>query len=47
MVYVTPSDIGWKPYYDSWKQNYLTQYIDQEKLDFIENLFVQYVDLAF
>lgn len=24
MVYVTPSDIGWKPYYQSWKQNYLS-----------------------
>ena len=30
MVYLTPSDLSWRPYFRSWKENYIQNYITKE-----------------
>ena len=47
MVYITPGDLGWRPYFNSWLQRYMMQFLRQEQLDFLVNLFEIFVDLAF
>ena len=47
MVYVTPSDLGWRPYFYSWNENYIARYLQGEKQEFLVNLFEMFVDLAF
>jgi len=47
MVYVTPSDLGWRPYFYSWTENYIARYLDAEKQEFLINLFEMFVDLGF
>jgi hypothetical protein len=47
MVYVTPSDLGWRPYFYSWIDNYLSKYILGDKMKFVINMFEMFVDLAF
>jgi len=47
MVYVTPSDLGWRPHFYTWVQNYITKYLEGEKREFLVDLFETFVDLAF
>lgn len=47
MLYLTPSDLGWRPYFDSWKQKYIKNLITAEQLAFLDDLFERFVDLAF
>ena len=47
MVYITPSDLGWRPYYKSWVLSYMSRYLRPDQLDFLEGLFEMFVDLAF
>ena len=39
MVYITPSDLGWKPYFMSWKNRYLLQneFMNEEQLKYLED----------
>jgi dynein heavy chain len=30
MLYLTPSDLGWRPYFNSWKQRYIKQFITDD-----------------
>ena len=47
MVYITPSDLGWRPYLYSWIQSYISQYLEGERREFLIDLFEVFVDLAF
>lgn len=47
MVYVTPSDLGWRPYFYSWIESYLSKYLMGDKIKFMINLFELYVEIAF
>ena len=47
MVYVSPSDLGWRPIFYSWVDSYISKYLFDEKLDYLINMFEMYVDLAF
>ena len=47
MVYVTPSDLGWRPYFYSWRDKFLIENLSSEKLDFLVNLFEMFIDLCF
>lgn len=47
MVYITPSDLGWRPYFHSWVENYMKQYLRADQLEFLVGLFEMFVDLGF
>lgn len=47
MVYITPSDLGWRPYFNSWIQNYISRFLADQKLAFLIALFEMFVDLGF
>jgi dynein heavy chain, axonemal len=47
MVYITPSDLGWRPYFDSWVQNYMSRFLRTDQLEFLTGLFEMFVDLGF
>ena len=46
MVYVTPSDLSWRPRFYTWIQNYISQHLEGEKREFLVDLFETFVDLA-
>jgi hypothetical protein len=39
MVYMTPSDLGWHPYYMSWVNRYLraNQYMNEEGITYLDD----------
>ena len=47
MLYLTPSDLGWRPYFGSWKENYIRNYLRPEQVEFLDDLFERYVDMGF
>jgi dynein heavy chain len=47
MVFITPSDLGWRPYYLSWLHTYVKQYLRPDQLEFLATQFELLVDLAF
>ena len=47
MVYITPSELGWRPYFNSWVRNYMSRFLKDEKLSFLVGLFEMFVDLGF
>jgi len=44
MVYLTPSDLSWRPYFSSWKENYIQEYLTKEQLAVLDGLFERFVD---
>jgi dynein heavy chain len=46
MVYMTPSDLGWKPYLRSWLKAYIIdrELLHEEGVQVLEDLFLMYVD---
>lgn len=48
MVYLTPSEIGWRPYLKTWLRSYCIkrEILNQEAVDVLEELFNTYFDEA-
>ena len=44
MVYLEPASMGWKPMYESWKENALPKTFNQEEIFRISELFESYID---
>jgi hypothetical protein len=47
MVYVSQSDLDWRPFFYSWVDTYISKFLKDEKLDYMTNMFEMFVDLAF
>jgi dynein heavy chain len=45
MVYMTPGDLGWKPYVDSWVLRHLgnNELLEKPMVAFLYDMFEQYV----
>ncbi len=44
MVYLEPANMGWKPIFDSWRENELPKTFTQDEMFRITDLFDQYID---
>lgn len=46
MVYMTPSDLGWKPYLKSWLDSYIRakELLHEEAINYLEDLFTYLSD---
>lgn len=48
MVYMTPGDLGWKPYVTSWLDNYIRhhEYLHEDGIKYLEDQFDAFFELA-
>src|SRR3569833_4216019 len=48
MVYMTPSDLGWRPYYLSWVDRYIrwNEYMPEEAITYLSEQFNLFMDIA-